>query len=126
MQFKSLLYYILVWLLPVLSAVAAFFVDSIGLGITLIMFSISLLIYTYFYLKSIKIKIKDNFLVVFKGKFIKQSFLTPKEKIICIKTVVFKIIKARSLIIIAPNLKIFIPFLKTKQIDKITEWYKEK
>jgi len=105
MQFKSLLYYILVWLLPVLSAVAAFFVDSIGLGITLIMFSIGLLIYTYFYLKSIKIKIKDNFLVVFKGKFIKQSFLTPKEKIICIKTVVFKILKARSLIIIAPNLK---------------------
>lgn len=126
MNFKGLFYYIFVWLLPVLSAIYAFFVDSVGLGITLLMFSIITVVYMVSYLKSIKTKIKGEYLVINKGRMLKQTFLTPKESIVCIKTVVFKIIRASSIVIIAPNVKIFIPFISTKQIDKIVKWYKEK
>lgn len=126
MHFKGLLYYIFIWLLPVLSAIYAFFVDSVGLGITLLMFSITIIVYMFSYLKSIKTKIKGEYLVISKGRFIKQTFFTPKKKIICIKTVVFKIIKANGVTIIAPNLKILIPFISTQQIEKILSWYKEK
>lgn len=126
MNFKGLFYYIFVWLLPVLSAIYAFFVDSVGLGITLLMFSIITVVYMVSYLKSIKTKIKGGYLVINKGRMLKQTFLTPKESIVCIKTVVFKIIRASSIVIIAPNVKIFIPFISTKQIEKIIKWYKEK
>ena len=126
MNFKGLFYYIFIWLLPVLSAIYAFFVDSVGLGITLLIFSIITVVYMVSYLKSIKTKIKGGYLVINKGRMLKQTFLTPKESIVCIKTIVFKIIRASSIVIIAPNVKIFIPFISAKQIEKIIKWYKEK
>ena len=123
MNYKGILYYIFIWLLPVLSAIYAFFVDSVGLGITLAGFSIFLIVYSYFYLKSIKIKIKGGFLEIKKGRIIKQSFFIPKSRISCIKTINYKIIRLQSLIVIAPNLKVYLPFLTKKQIKEIFNWY---
>ena len=123
MNYKGILYYIFIWLLPVLSAIYAFFVDSVGLGITLAGFSIFLIVYSYFYLKSIKIKIKGGFLEIKKGRIIKQSFFIPKSRIACIKTINYKIIRLQSLIVIAPNLKVYLPFLTKNQIKEILNWY---
>lgn len=123
MNYKGILYYIFIWLLPVISAIYAFFVDSVGLGITLAGFSIFLIVYSYFYLKSIKIKIKGGFLEIKKGRIIKQSFFIPKSRISCIKTINYKIIRLQSLIVIAPNLKVYLPFLTKKQIKEIFNWY---
>ena len=123
MNYKGILYYIFIWLLPVISAIYAFFVDSVGLGITLAGFSIFLIVYSYFYLKSIKIKIKGGFLEIKKGRIIKQSFFMPKSRISCIKTINYKIIRLQSLIVIAPNLKVYLPFLTKKQIKEIFNWY---
>ena len=123
MNYKGILYYIFIWLLPVISAIYAFFVDSVGLGITLAGFSIFLIVYSYFYLKSIKIKIKGGFLEIKKGRIIKQSFFIPKSRISCIKTINYKIIRLQSLIVIAPNLKVYLPFLTNNQIKEILNWY---
>ena len=123
MNYKGILYYIFIWLLPVISAIYAFFVDSVGLGITLAGFSIFLIVYSYFYLKSIKIKIKGGFLEIKKGRIIKQSFFMPKSRISCIKTIKYKIIRLQSLIVIAPNLKVYLPFLTNNQIKVILNWY---
>ena len=123
MNYKGILYYIFIWLLPVISAIYAFFVDSVGLGITLAGFSIFLIVYSYLYLKSIKIKIKGGFLEIKKGRIIKQSFFIPKSRISCIKTINYKIIRLQSLIVIAPNLKVYLPFLTKKQIKEIFNWY---
>ena len=123
MNFKGILYYLFIWLLPVLSAIYAFFVDSVGLGLTLLSFSLFLLVYSYIYLKSIKININGHFLEINKGKIIKQSFFVPQNQISCIKTINYKIINLQSLIVIAPNLKIFLPFLTQKQIKDILLWY---
>ena len=124
MNFKGILYYLFIWLLPVLSAIYAFFVDSVGLGLTLLCFSLFLLVYSYIYLKSIKININGHFLEINKGKIIKQSFFVPQNQISCIKTINYKIINLQSLIVIAPNLKVFLPFLTQKQIKEIFRWYK--
>ena len=123
MNFKGILYYLFIWLLPVLSAIYAFFVDSVGLGLTLLSFSLFLLVYSYIYLKSIKININGYFLEINKGKIIKQSFFVPQNQISCIKTINYKIINLQSLIVIAPNLKVFLPFLTQKQIKDILFWY---
>ena len=123
MNFKGILYYLFIWLLPVLSAIYAFFVDSVGLGLTLLCFSLFLLVYSYIYLKSIKININGHFLEINKGKIIKQSFFVPQNQISCIKTINYKIINLQSLIVIAPNLKVFLPFLTQKQIKDILLWY---
>ena len=123
MNFKGILYYLFIWLLPVLSAIYAFFVDSVGLGLTLLSFSLFLLVYSYIYLKSIKININGHFLEINKGKIIKQSFFVPQNQISCIKTINYKIINLQSLIVIAPNLKVFLPFLTQKQIKDILLWY---
>ena len=125
MNYKGILYYILIWLLPFLSAIYAFFIDSVGLGITLAGFSIFLIVYSYFYLKSIKIRIVDGFLEISKGRIIKQSFFMPKSRISCIKTINYKIINLQSLIVIVPNQKVFLPFLTKKQIKEILLWYEE-
>jgi len=124
MNYKGILYYILIWLLPVLSAVYAFFVNSVGLGLTLASISIFLIVYSLFYFKSIKVIINDSYLEINKGKVIKQSFFVPKSQISCIKTINYKIINLKSLVVIAPNLKVFLPFLSKKQIKEIFRWYK--
>ena len=125
MNYKGIFYYLLIWLLPVMSAIYAFFVDSIGLSITLALFSLILIMYSYFYLKSIKIKVKNDFLMVSKGRIIKQGFFVPKNRISCIKTINYKIISLQSLIIVAPNLKIFLPYLTKKQVKEILRWYEK-
>ena len=124
MNYKGIFYYLVIWLLPVISAIYAFFVDSIGLSITLALFSLVLIVYSYFYIKSIKININQEFLMINKGRIIKQSFFMPKNRISCIKTINYKIIRMQSLIIVAPNLKVFLPYLTKKQLQEILLWYK--
>ena len=91
MQYKGLLYYLLIWLVPIISAVILSIIKSVGLAVAAVASSLVLTAYLYFYIKSIKIKIKKELIIVNKGRIIKQRLNISKSNIVCVKTLEIKL-----------------------------------
>lgn len=125
MQYKGLLYYLLIWLVPIISAVILSIIKSVGLAVVAVASSLVLTAYLYFYIKSIKIKIKKELIIVNKGRIIKQRLNISKSNIVCVKTLEIKLIKIYALLIILAGYKILIPFINKEKLQKVREWYGE-
>ena len=101
-MFKNPILYLIFWIAPFLSAIIASFIRSIGLGLFVTVILIVSIMALYFYIKSFKIKTKEEYIIIKKGRIISKSTLALKkdaQAIEEIKTPLSNILKASTIIL---------------------------
>ena len=128
-MFKNPILYLIFWIAPFLSAIIASFIRSIGLGLFVTVILIVSIMALYFYIKSFKIKTKEEYIIIKKGRIISKSTLALKkdaQAIEEIKTPLSNILKASTIILYIKGYKLCLPLIEQEKAKEIKDWLNKK